>query len=206
MRTADKDIASIEKFMERNGQESLIRTIEILAPENSDVFIRRLYDEIAETVRLLEETAHLRQDDPEDKITIDLLLPLKRTGYNISHDTDTRGHIDIRVEAKKFVWLGEAKIHSTYDWLLDGLKQLHTRYATGKEDGYGLVIYIKVKNAKAVMDEWRSKMEGCNACGLKEARDGEEKLTFWSIHQHAGSGLEISNKHIGVSLYYKPEK
>lgn len=198
--------ASIEGFINRNGVEELIRIMEIRDPENSDIFIKRLYTEISDTVRHLEETANLRQNDPEDKITTDLLLPLKQIGYDATHDTDTRGHVDIRVKVRTFVWLGEAKIHSSYEWLMDGLKQLHTRYSTGKEEGYGLIIYIKNKNAKSVMDEWRLRMEESGACGLKDARDGEEKLTFWSIHQHAGSGLEIQNKHIGVSLYYMPEK
>ena len=131
---------------------------------------------------------------------------LRQTGYDASHDKDHRGHPDFCVTSMDYLWLGEAKIHKSYDWLLDGLKQLHTRYSTGREDGSGLLIYIKNANAKAAMDEWRKRLEDSKECNLKETNDGQEKLTFWSLHQHEGSGSDIQTKHIGISLYYNPEK
>ena len=198
--------SSLNSIIKRQGEDWLIKRMEITAPGSGDIFISRLYKELADIVRDIEETAHYRQDDLEDRITSEIVIMLHRAGFEATHDTDSRGHIDIRVKNKTFVWLGEAKIHRDYDWLLDGLKQLHTRYTTGKEDGSGLLIYIKVANAKSVMDEWRRRLENGNECGLKKTEDNNEKLTFWSIHQHTSSGLDIHTKHIGVSLYYKPEK
>ena len=162
--------------------------------------------EISSIVRDLEESAQYRKNDSEDRITVDIVHMLHRAGYDATHDTDSRGHIDLRVKNGAFIWLGEAKIHKGYDWILEGLKQLHTRYSTGKEDGSGILIYIKGSNARAVMEEWRKRLEAGNECHLKETRDGSEKLTFWSLHQHEGSGLEISTKHIGISLFYNPQK
>jgi hypothetical protein len=37
-----------------------------------------------------------------------------------------------------------------------------------------------------------------------EDADETERLTFWSIHTHEGSGLEIRTKHFGVCLYHNP--
>ncbi len=37
-----------------------------------------------------------------------------------------------------------------------------------------------------------------------EDADKTEKLVFWSIHTHEGSGLDIRTKHLGVSLYHNP--
>jgi hypothetical protein len=104
------------------------------------------------------------------------------------------------------VWLGEAKIHDGYDWLLKGLKQLLGRYTTGRENGSGLLVYIKGSNAQAVLDEWRRRLELGNECNLKGTEDPDEteRLTFWSIHTHEGSGLEIRTKHLGVCLYHRP--
>ena len=199
-------ISNIENIILRHGKEGLMRYLEIIHPSDGNKFISRLYQEIANIVQNLEETAHHRRNDNEDRITSDIVLLLRQSGYDATHDTDSRGHVDIRVKNKIFVWLGEAKIHSNYDWLLEGLKQLHTRYSTGREEGSGILIYIKVANAKAVIDEWRKKLESGRECNLKETSDGSEKLTFWSIHQHEGSGLDISTKHIGVSLFYNPQK
>jgi hypothetical protein len=201
-----KVLSSIEDICDRRGAEWLLRVIEIHDPPTGELFIDRLYQEISKIVSKIEESAQYRQNDSEDRITIDIVIMLRQTGYDATHDTDSRGHVDIRVNNNNFVWLGEAKIHSDYNWLLSGLKQLHTRYLTGREDGSGLLIYINVANAKNVMDEWRKRLELGNECNLKETSDCNEKLTFWSIHLHEASGLDIKTKHIGVSLYYRPEK
>jgi hypothetical protein len=198
--------SSLNSIIERHGTDWLIRRIEIVVPSSGEVFISRLYQELADILRNIEETANHRQDDSEDRITVDIVMMLRQSGFNATHDTETRGHVDIRVTNKSFVWLGEAKIHSTYDWLLDGLKQLLSRYTTGRENGSGLLIYICGANAQSVMEKWRGRLEDGSECGLKKTEDNDEKLTFWSIHQHTGSGLDIRTKHIGVSLYFKPEK
>jgi hypothetical protein len=206
MQQSKNTVSNIESIILRHGEEGLMRYLEIIAPSDGNKFISRLYQELASIVQNLEETAQYRQNDSEDRITSDVVLLLRQSGYDATHDTDHRGHVDIRVKNKTFVWLGEAKIHSNYSWLLDGLKQLHMRYSTGKEEGSGILIYIKGSNAKRVMDEWRKRLEADGECNLKETNEGIEKLTFWSIHQHEGSGLEISTKHIGVSLFYNPQK
>lgn len=206
MPPSNKTISNIDSFTSRHGEEGLIRYLEIIDPLDGGIFISRLYQEIADIVQNIEQTAHRREEDDEDRITSDIILLLRQTGYDATHDTENRGHPDIRIRNKQFIWLGEAKIHRDYDWLLDGLKQLHTRYLTGREEGSGILIYIKGANAKKVMDEWRKRLDTGNECNLKETSNGSEKLTFWSLHQHVGSGLDIRTKHIGVSLYYKPEK
>jgi hypothetical protein len=59
---------------------------------------------------------------------------------------------------------------------------------------------------KAVLDEWRRRLENGNECNLKGTEDAQqpEKLAFWSIHAHEGSGLELRTKHLGVSLFHNP--
>lgn len=206
MMQSQEMLSSIEKIRERRGTDWLMRVIEIIHPPNGDVFINRLYQEISSIVRIVEQSAQYRQKDSEDRITIDIVGLLRQSGYDATHDTDSRGHVDIRVNNDKLVWLGEAKIHKDYNWLLEGLKQLHTRYLTGREDGSGLLIYIFVANSNNVMNEWRRRLEAGNECNLKETSNGVEELTFYSIHRHEGSGLDVQTKHIGISLYYNPNK
>jgi len=206
MMQSRKMISSIKSIIERRGGEWLTRAIEIIHPSQRDIFLDRLYQEISSVIRYIEQTAKHRQKDTEHRITIEIVGMLRRAGYDASHDKDHRGHSDFCVESMDYLWFGEAKIHRGYDWLLYGLKQLHKRYSTGREDGSGIRIYIFGKNAKAVMDEWRKRLEVGNECNLKQTNDGQEKLTFWSLHQHTGSGLDLQTKHIGISLYYNPEK
>jgi hypothetical protein len=201
-----KILSSINSIIERRGAEWLTRVLEIIHPSQRDIFLDRLYQEISSIVRYIEQTAQYRQKDTEDRTTIEIVGMLRQSGYDASHDKDHRGHPDFCVESLDYIWLGEAKIHRDYDWLIDGLKQLHKRYSTGLEDGSGILIYIYGMNAKAVMDEWRERLEARNECNLKQTNDGQEKLTFWSLHQHTGSGLDLQTKHIGISLYYNPEK
>jgi len=87
------------------------------------------------------------------------------------------------------------------------LKQLHERYSTGREDGPGLLVYIRGRNAQAVIEEWRKRIIADKYCCLKETRDAgdNDKLSFWSVHKHEGSGLDIETKHIGVALFVNPK-
>jgi len=197
---------TIGEYCRRHGEADFERIMEIRHPETSEVFIKRLYKELQEIIDGLERSASFRQSDKEDRITLDVVLALHRAGYNATHEEYSKGHTDITVTQNGFKWLGEAKIHKDYDWLLDGLKQLIGRYSTGREAGSGLLIYIKGSNAKAVLDEWRRRLEKGNECHLKSTEDSDktESLTFWSIHTHEGSGLEIRTKHLGVSLYHNP--
>jgi len=197
---------TIGAYCRRHGEDELLRTIEILHPDGSETFLKRLYKELSAVIDYLERTASLRQNDGEDRITIDIVMGLRQAGYIATHDEYSKGHADITVTQDSFKWLGEAKLHGSYDWLLKGLKQLLGRYTTGREDGSGLLIYIKGSNALAVLNEWRRGLEVGNECNLKgtEGGDEAERLTFWSIHTHEGSGLEIRTKHLGVCLYHKP--
>jgi hypothetical protein len=183
-----------------------VRFLEINYPVNEAVFLRRLYAELRAIVQEIEEAKAVRKADSEDRLTIDIKCLLCGRGYSASHDTYTNGHVDLRVEQNQFVWLGEGKIHNDYDWLRKGLEQLHLRYSTGRETGSGLLIYIKGKNAKAVMDEWRRRLTQGKFCGLKTTKnsDAGDVLTFWSSHNHEASGLEVQTKHIGMALHVLP--
>jgi hypothetical protein len=180
--------------------------MEIRHPDSSEIFIKRLYKELNAVIDSLERSASLRQNDGEDRITIDVVSGLCQAGYDATHDEFSKGHTDITVTQDSYKWLGEAKIHKDYAWLLEGLKQLQKRYSTGREAGSGLLIYIKGNNAQAVLDEWRRRLEESKECNLKSTEEAgkTEKLVFWSIHNHEGSGIEIRTKHLGVSLYHNP--
>ena len=69
-----------------------------------------------------------------------------------------------------------------------------------------MLIYLHVQNAQAVMNEWRARLTKGTDSYLKSIEDGNEALTFWSTHEHQGSGGDMNTKHIGVSIYYGSQK
>jgi hypothetical protein len=142
---------TVGEYRRRYGDDELVRVVEIAHPSTGEIFVKRLYKELDAVIDEIERTASLRQKDGEDHITSDIVLGLRRAGYNATHDAYSKGHADIKVAQDEFVWLGEAKIHDGYDYLLKGLKQLLSRYATGREKGSGLLVYIKGGNASAVL-------------------------------------------------------
>ena len=193
----------LEEVLQRDGDLGIMRWFEINSPNDGEEFLRRLYKEMKRLVDHLESTAQDKQEDSEDKITRYVVGLLHQTGYQATHDQDQRGHTDLLVWSGDFKWLAEAKLHSNYGWLCHGLRQLQS-YATGRENGYGLLIYIRVQDARSVMDEWRKRLTESTDNYTKSVHDGDadESLTFWSIHQHNASGADMNTKHIGVSLYY----
>ncbi len=61
---------------------------------------------------------------------------------------------------------------------------------------------IPAQDAKGVMDEWRTRLSESSNSHLKSISDCDDSLTFWSVHQHEASGVDMNTKHIGVSMYY----
>nr|WP_294841213.1 hypothetical protein [uncultured Methylotenera sp.] len=144
----------------------------------------------------------------EDSLTHHLINPLRQLGYAITHDTFKNGHVDINVERNSYVWLGEAKIYTSYAKLIDGYKQLTTRYSTGEphQNHGGIVIYHYQPNANATMQNWRTKLiEYDNNIQISECptRTG---LCFYSANAHLASGLDYKIRHMPIMLFNKPLK
>ncbi len=142
----------------------------------------------------------------EDKLTTFLLAPIKSMGFSANHDTNVGGHCDISIfGTANMMWLGEAKIHSSYDKTLGGFQQLLDRYSTGlpDQDSGGVIIYHDKENTKAMMDNWRDYLEqydpDCTVSVLPN-----RPLEFRSVHTHKGSGLDFNVRHTPVVLYHQP--
>ncbi len=153
------------------------------------------------------KTRQHRQNRGEDALTTDIITDMKAMGFEASHDKDYGGHGDIVVECRdQFLWIGEAKIHNSYDWLFKGFQQLDTRYSTGlpgQEDG-GLIIFCRGPRADEVMKTWTEH--------LKEQRPDVEinlvegqPLMRRSQHVHSATGRLFKVKHIPISLYFEPK-
>jgi hypothetical protein len=145
----------------------------------------------------------------EDALTVQIVQGLKLLGIQATHDQQNGGHCDITVEAAdQYYWIGEAKIHTGYNWLADGFKQLSTRYGVaqpGRNKGE-IIIYCKNKDARSVLENWAAKMRS-DFPGTEIFEDNiGTSLRFRTQHKCQSSGLNFYTRHRILPLYFKPEK
>lgn len=68
-----------------------------------DDFIRVLYQDIDEVISLIQENLETRVKDSEDRLTIEIIGLLRRSGYNATHDAKIGGHAGIVIRKKDFI-------------------------------------------------------------------------------------------------------
>lgn len=166
-------------------------------------FIDQLYADIDESIYELQATRELRQNDSEDRISLDIMVGLKRHGYNATHDSKTGGHVDISVRMGPHSWIGEAKKDGNFQ---EGLLQLTSRYvqASGNyaHDQGGLLFYlVKTADAHSKLSGWRTQL---TTDGHQCADCGKNKLAFYSTHKLAGSGTDFKVRSMAVTLFHQP--
>jgi len=170
-------------------------------------FIELLYKDIDDIIYQIQENPELRQKDGEDRLTIDIRDQLRRLGYDAAHDSKFGGHADLLVKKGNFTWIGEAKIHSSYNYLWEGFLQLTTRYSTGdsnQRDG-GIFIYIRQKNVSAIIEKWKNHLLSKELPDFNSEACENREISFFSTHKHEGSGQDFRIKHIPVILYFQPQ-
>ncbi len=168
-----------------------------------EAFVEQLYADIDESIYELQASRELRQNDSEDRISLDILVALKRHGYNATHDSKTGGHVDLSVRMGSHSWIGEAKKDGNFH---EGFLQLTSRYvqASGNfaHDQGGLLFYmVKTEDALGKLNAWRAHLSTgghpCTDCGTN-------RLAFYSTHKLEGSGTNFKIRSVVVSLYHRP--
>lgn len=181
--------------------------LHLMLVDKYDEWVHWIYRAIDHIVRQLEENPELREDRLEDELTIDIVSHLRMFQIDADHETKIGGHVDIRIRGpNSFLWLGEAKKHSTYDWLMKGFRQLDTRYSTGNpdQDAGGLLIYIFGPRVDEVMKKWKEHLGSQLGASITFAGCPLNPLAFISSHQHARTGREFKVRHLPMSLYFAP--
>lgn len=172
-----------------------------------DNFIRNFYEDLDKVIYQIQENPELRQNDKEDRLTIDIVNQLRILGYEASHDTKIGGHVDITVRKSNFLWLGEAKIYSDNSYLWQGFQQLTTRYSIGdyNQEHGGLLIYIREEDASSIMKKWQNYLIEKSLPNYRFRPCKMRSLAFISTHRHERSGRAFHVRHIPVMLHFAPK-
>lgn len=190
------------------GNIALETSLALIAATSADDILARVDPAIDHILQEFARTPKERKDRSEDGLSIDLITSLKHFGFQASHDTTTGGHCDIVIDGRfDFLWLGEAKIHASYDWLLKGFNQLDSRYATAakNQDRGGVVIYHKGPRVDRVMDGWADHLAKERPDVKIEPRNVGD-LLMNTRHVHERTGREYHVRHVIVSLYWNPKE
>ena len=206
MMQIDKSITIHDLLNLQNENEAVRITVLYPYAKTHEHWVGLIEDALKHILIEFSKTRQERADRSEDGLTVDIITALRFMGMNANHDIKYGGHCDIVIERREFMWLGEAKIHRDYEWLLKGFMQLSTRYSTGLpgQDVGGMIIYCKNANIKSVMDKWRKHLSD-NVPSIKIEDCDDNPLVFYSRHDHQVSGLPYKVKHLPMALYFAPQ-
>lgn len=142
----------------------------------------------------------------EDQLTFALSLPLKGMGFDITHSTNIGGNCDIVVVGPDdFLWLGEAKIFTSYGKLVGGFQQLSNRYATGLEHQSrgAMIIYMFGQKISDVMSNWNDYLKDAFS-DLEVEAVPNQSLQFRTKQPHPSTGQTMIVCHMPVPLLHQP--
>jgi len=183
----------------------LFRTVVSNAISSYDDFVNVVENLIKNKITSMVRGKHNLQGMTEDQLTSKITDQFEELGFLVSHDKQIGGHADIVLEYDNYLWLGEAKIHSSYPYLQKGWYQLTTRYMTGMpdENAGAILIYNFNKNAIGVTKGWREVLTDFHP----EVEQGEIEggLHFASRTIHEGTGLPLKINHYNIPLYHDPK-
>lgn len=189
------------------GKIGLETSLALICAASAEDILARVDPAIDHILQEFSRTPKERQNRSEDALSVDLITSLKHLGFQASHDTTTGGHCDIVIEGNyDFLWLGEAKKHRDYDWLLKGFNQLDTRYATAikGQDRGGVVIYHYGPRTDQIMDAWAEHLKKYRPDVTIENREPGD-LVMNTRHVHRRTGRTYHVRHVIVSLYWSPK-
>lgn len=203
----DENVTLADLRMCARGNPPFEISLALLYPSGIETYLPNVNKALDWIAAEFSTTPKERQDRSEDGLSIDLVHSLKALGFEASHDTTVGGHCDLVITGKwGFLWLGEAKIHSSYSWLLKGFEQLDKRYATATagQDHGAVVIYCYQSRVDRIMERWKEALtEARNDISIHP--DPDNDLGFISVHEHRRTGRDYTVRHLPVSLLWDPE-
>lgn len=199
--------------------------------ENIDDFASGVYILLDRAVKSAEQEAHIlfESGSVEDGWTSKVIARLDNGFCLKARPASAGGNADIVIEhlGGDFTIICESKIlgpipnsSSRYgnNHLLEGMKQLVTRYSTGsvEQDHCILLIFCFSPKMKLAIDNWKAYFFDKSVNGKEEEREYFQGLTdyifekyegvrgFFTLHTHHSSGYPVKVRHVPVCLHHNP--
>lgn len=162
--------------------------------------------EMVKTKNISNPTSNIKGRMDEDQLTLVLSNPLKGMGFDITHSTNVGGNCDVLITGEsEMLWLGEAKIYTSYSKLMGGFQQLCDRYSTGmpNQNRGAMLIYFFGGHVSSVMQKWRTHIE--ESCEKLVVHDvSHNALQFRTSEPHAATEILLDVLHVPVPLMHEP--
>lgn len=201
----NKRRSSVADLVRRHGEQDVRDLFAAKHPTSQQEFLEALYRVLDQIIRDLEDDAEVMQHQREDAVSRDIVRQLRRANYRASSDPYVRGHVDILVESgdRRMRWLAESKIHRSYRNLEEGLRQLLSRYDSGRDRAGGLLIIFRRAGCEQILEAWRRRVQDRAIERARDTEDDSSARCFVSIHLHDAGG-EYRVRHMGIHLYFAP--
>ncbi|MBW3243172.1 hypothetical protein KUV57_10725 [Epibacterium sp. DP7N7-1] len=200
---------SFQQYAEFNGGV-LPASIRWQFAQSHDDRFKIVEEVLDDCYRRLVDGRKTNRDHSEDAMTQHVVDMMSSAGIPAEHDPEIGGHVDIVVRAHHgFLFVVEAKKHTSYNWLSDGFRQLATRYGVAQpgRDRGEILIYCRRRDGNKVLDLWRQRLlRDFGYVEVTEPDDGNGRLFFRTKHVCRSSGCHFYVRHKLVPLYHKPEK
>ncbi len=202
----------IERFdISNHFERSILLRKRARIKRDYEAYIEQFYIDLEYQISELELQCNQLHDKGEDLITTFIVGGLRSSGYPVTHDGNSNGHVDINLNDPPFTWFGECKLQKGNENTLGGFQQLTSRYSRGNDNGYrgGIIIYHQNTQKKALtsISEWREFLSGDpEKIGIQCEDIPHRKLYFDTSHQHEDSGYPYQIRHFWIKLTYTPKQ
>lgn len=175
-----------------------------------DSFLEALYYAIEKIVMVHLEKSKSNLPKDENHISDVIVGQLYGLNYDASREESSNGNVDVTVKFSEFIWLAEAKIFNSNPVLLEGFKQLASRYSTASnlEANKGAyLIYNFRADTKKLIDSYKAYSVTELSKDFPDYRTEDcpaHPLRFYSTHTEISSGLQYRIKHIPFTFYFDP--
>lgn len=192
---------------------ALVERIRRKAPEyldlltaETDAEFEHAFDAVLEKAIIhLETNSENYESLDEEGFSAALAGALTIPGLTVTQESNSNGHVDLTIEADQCLparrKLAEAKMYKGPKYHLEGLKQLLSRYTTGRECRRLLIVYVQKEDITGLIQKLRERMDEERPMNQQgQTVDHVLKWSFISTHTHScGENLQVG--HVGCNLY-----
>lgn len=176
-------------------------------PQLYEDFVARINEEINSIIKRLEESRDYYNKLSEDALTKIICDMLKSKSIKASHGEYSSGETDLHITHGPYTWIGEAKWWNADANAYEGMRQLVTRYSSGRRESNNgaVLLYNNTSNSTEKIRRLRENYSSMSSefPDIEVTEEPEGTFEFTTEHTH-NSGQKIIVRHKLVLLHHNP--